>query len=103
MKAHERIRLIIGNENYELFKENYKLYTNGICVIDFCDEHTVRSIDAAFPWRGTTQGKVFWDNLDSKLVAEWKNYELKDYDNKIIEMLDNYLSQELEIRELKKK
>jgi len=77
MKAIDKIRLILGEEDFEKFLKNYysDSYFEPTKAEVFCERNQQSTILNAFTWSKTLEGRAFWCNLSRKIYVKWDSIE----------------------------
>jgi len=72
MKAIDKIRLILGEEDFERFK---RYYNRSESIASFCKRHEELSLYYGFTWSCSPEGWSYWDSIDNNVQSLWNTIE----------------------------
>lgn len=76
----EKIKAILGDEVFEMLRENYNSISlskirGGVSFEGFFAD--VKNISSAFVWIETTEGHDYWEEQNNKLKDQWDTFGLR--------------------------
>lgn len=75
----EKIKLIIGDENFKKLKKNH-IKRNQYLINTFekfANLYGAHTISSSFNWQKSPEGHLFWKHLHCDVQHEWGNVELR--------------------------
>lgn len=78
MTNKEKLIAIIGEENFRKLERNLDpKHWHTKNIDELINTHLGYSIDRAFLWKYSVEGRDFWGSLHEKVIREWEEFGLR--------------------------